>query len=150
MRTADLIGGVMVLLLGLAICFFSWTDLPYTAEYSPGPGFLPLWLGLLILICGLLLVAKILRQPAGPSEPFFKPRTLVGGRMLGLIVGTFLLLPVLGFSVGLGGFTLASMRLIGKHTWTLCGVTAVVTAIGIHYVFGTWLEIPLLTGIVGW
>jgi len=44
MRFADLLGGVVVLLFGLSVVFFS-SQLPYTSEYGPGPGLLPLWLG---------------------------------------------------------------------------------------------------------
>jgi hypothetical protein len=62
----------------------------------------------------------------------------------------FLLFPLLGFSVVLGLFVGASMRIMGKHRWIPCGLTAVVTAIAIHYIFGHWLSIPLPTGIVGW
>jgi putative tricarboxylic transport membrane protein len=148
-RFADLVGGAIVVLLGLSIVLFS-LQLPYTAEYSPGPGFLPLWLGVVIAVAGIVLLAQILRRRPGDSAPLFKPRAALGGKMLMLIVGTFLLLPLLGFAAGLGLFSAASMRWIGWHGWLLCGMTALATAIGIHYVLGTWLEIPLLTGIVGW
>lgn len=30
------------------------------------------------------------------------------------------------------------------------GLAAVVTAVGIHFLFGHWLDIPLPTGWVGW
>ena len=52
MWLADLIGGVVVLLLGFAVVFFS-RQLPYMSEYGPGPGFFPLWLGLGIIGCGI-------------------------------------------------------------------------------------------------
>ena len=70
--------------------------------------------------------------------------------MLVMIVVAFLLLPLLGFSVGLALFTAASMRIIGKHGILMCALTFVGAAIGIHFIFGEWLSIPLPTGIVGW
>jgi hypothetical protein len=42
------------------------------------------------------------------------------------------------------------MRLLGKHGWVSCGLTAVGIGIGIRYVFGHWLNIPLPAGVVGW
>jgi len=147
MWLADLVAGFLVLGLGLGIVFFS-SQLQYMAEYGPGPGFLPFWLGAGIAACSLGILYQVLRKRR--AGPFFQPRTRLGMQMLALILAAFALLPVLGFSVGLATFSAASMRLIGKHGLPLCAVTAVLTAIGIHYVFGYWLSIPLTTGLVGW
>ena len=145
---ADLIGGVAVLLFGLAIVFFS-AQLPYSSDFGPGPGFLPFWLGIGITGCAVLVLMKILRQ-RNRTEVFFKPLTRLGVQMLVMIVIAFLLLPLLGFSVGLALFTATAMRVIGRHPVLMCGLTAIGTAIGIHFVFSEWLSIPLPTGIVGW
>jgi hypothetical protein len=148
MWLADLIGGTVVLLFGLGVIGFS-LQMPYMSEFGPGPGFLPLWLGIGMAGCAVLVIVKILKK-RDRSEAFLKPRTRIGLQMLGLIVGGFLLLPLLGFSVGLALFTATAMRLIGKHGMRACALTAVGAAIGIHFVFGQWLDIPLPTGIVGW
>jgi hypothetical protein len=42
------------------------------------------------------------------------------------------------------------MRIIGKHGLLMCALTFVGAAIGIHFIFGEWLSIPLPTGIAGW
>ena len=148
MWLADLIGGVVVLVLGFAVVFFSW-QLPYMSEYGPGPGFLPRWIGFGILGCAIVVIIRVLRKH-DKSGPFFKPLTKVGVKALVLMVIAFLLFPLLGFSVGLGLFVGVSMRVMGKHGLISCGVTAVVTAIAIHYIFAHWLSIPLPTGMVGW
>jgi putative tricarboxylic transport membrane protein len=148
MWLADLIGGLVVLLLGLAVVFFSW-QLPYKSEYGPGPGFLPLWIGFGIIGCAIVVIIKILRKQ-DKTGPFFKARTKMGVSILIQIAITFLLLPLLGFSIALGLFVGVSMRTMGKHRWIPCGLTAFVTVICIHFIFGHWLSIPLPTGIVGW
>jgi putative tricarboxylic transport membrane protein len=148
MRIADLVGGLVVLFLGIAIVFFS-SQLPYRTEYGPGPGFLPLWLGAALIGCAVFVIFNILRKH-GAVEPFLKPRTRQSAMMLILILFSFLLLPWLGFSVGLAFFCGLAMRVMGRHSWFNCGLTAVGIAIGIHFVFGQWLHIPLPTGIVGW
>ena len=62
MRLADLIGGVVVLILGLAVVFFS-SQLPYYSEYGPGPGFLPLWLGVVLIGCAIFVIPnQVLKQ----------------------------------------------------------------------------------------
>ena len=148
MWLADLIGGVVVLLLGVAVVFFSW-QLPYMSEYGPGPGFLPRWIGFGIIGCAIVVIIKILRKQ-DKTGAFFKPRTKMGVSILIQIAIAFLLLPLLGFSIGLGLFIGVSMRTMGKHRWISCGITAVVTAVAIHYIFAHWLSIPLPTGMIGW
>jgi hypothetical protein len=148
MRFADVLGGAIVLLFGLSVVFFSM-QLPYMSEYGPGPGLLPLWLGVGLAGCAIAIMLKALKRPVR-GEAFFKPRTRLGIQMLTMIVAAFLLLPFLGFSVGLALFTAASMRIIGKHGLLACALTFVGAAIGIHFIFGEWLSIPLPTGIAGW
>ncbi len=148
MRLADLIGGVFVLILGFAVVFFS-SQFTYYSEFGPGPGFLPLWVGIIICACGIYIVIDLLRKRGGKEE-FFKPRTRLGLQIFIAIIVTFLLLPFLGFAIGLALFIGVTMRMMGKHRWALCGLTAIVTAIGIHFIFVSWLTIPLPRGWIGW
>lgn len=148
MRLADLIGGAVVLILGLAVILFS-SQMEYYSEFGPGPGFLPLWVGICITGFAIVLIFNILRK-RGKVGAFLKPRTREGFKLLTIIIATFFLLPYLGFSIGFGLFAGITMRLMGRHRWVICSLTAVGIAIGIRYVFGHWLSIPLPTGIVGW
>jgi putative tricarboxylic transport membrane protein len=148
MRIADFIGGVVVLILGLAAIYFS-SQLEYYSEFGPGPGFLPLWIGISITGFAIYLISNILKKHE-KTGAFLKPRTGEGFKLLIIIFATFLLLPLLGFSIGFGLFAGITMRVMGRHRWVICGLTAVGIAIGIRYAFGHWLSIPLPKGIVGW
>ena len=148
MRIADLIGGVIVLLLGLAVIYFS-SQLEYYSEYGPGPGFLPLWVGIIIAGCAIYVIIDVLKKHHKIGT-FFRPRTKLGLHVLIIIFITFLLLPLLGFSIGLALFVGITMRIMGKHRWVSCSLTAVVTAICIHLIFVSWLTIPLPQGLIGW
>jgi hypothetical protein len=121
----------------------------YYSEFGPGPGFLPLWVGICITGCAVVLMFNLLRKH-GKSGAFLKLRTREGFKLLIIIIATFFLLPFLGFSIGFGLFAGITMRIMGRHHWVPCGLTAVVIAIGIRLVFSHWLMIPLPTGIVGW
>lgn len=44
--------------VGIVVLIQSW-DLKYMAEYGPGPGFLPLWLGFSFILIGFLVFAQI-------------------------------------------------------------------------------------------
>lgn len=145
---ARVLGGVAVLVLGVAVVVFA-RQLPYHSQYGPGPGFLPTWIGYVLTACAIVVTAQELRA-ADTGESFFQPRTRMAVTVLLMIAVTFLLLPVLGFAVGLALFVAATMRVMGRHRWALCGATAVVTAATIHVLFRRWLDIPLPTGLIGW
>jgi putative tricarboxylic transport membrane protein len=146
---ANIIGGVAFFLLGVATTILAWLDLPYTADFSPGPGFLPLWLGIGLTICSVPVMVAELRNK-DKSGKLFRPETVKCVKVLLLIIAVFLLLPVFGFSAGLALITAGGMRLMGKHSWASCTVTVIVTAVCIHYLFGQWLSIPLPQGMIGW
>jgi putative tricarboxylic transport membrane protein len=146
---ANIIAGVVVFLLGVATTVVAWLTLPYTGDFGPGPGFVPLWLGITLMACSVPVIITDLRTKER-SERLFRPETAKCLRVLILVVAVFLSLPVLGFSAGLALITAGGMRLMGKHSWLSCGITVVVTAVCIHYLFGQWLGIPLPEGMLGW
>ena len=146
---ANILAGVAVLLLGIATTVVAWTTLPYRGDFGPGPGFLPLWLGIALTLCSLPVIVSDLRNK-DRSEKLFQPETLKCLKVLILIVTVFLVLPVLGFSAGLALITAGGMRIMGRRSWVSCAVTVIGTAVGIHYLFGQWLSIPLPKGMIGW
>lgn len=146
---ANIIASMAFFLLGVATIILAWLDLPYTADFSPGPGFLPLWLGIGLTIFSLPVIIAELRS-RDKSEKLFRPETVKCVKVLTLIVAVFLLLPVFGFSAGLALITAGGMRLMGKHSWGSCAVIVIATAVCIHYLFGQWLSIPLPKGMIGW
>lgn len=146
---ANIIAGAAFFLLGVAAIIFAWLDLPYTADFSPGPGFLPLWLGIGLTFSAIPVIVIELRNKHRSGD-FFRPETVKCVKVLILIVAVFLLLPVFGFSAGLALITAGGMRLMGKHSWGSCVVIVIVTAVAIHYLFGQWLSIPLPQGMIGW
>ncbi len=146
---ANVIAGVAVLLLGVATTALAWLTLPYTGEFGPGPGFVPLWLGVTLAVFSIPVILTDLRRRER-SERLFRPETAQCLKVLILIVTVFLILPVLGFSMGLALITGAGMRIMGRHGWLSCLLTVIGTAISIHYLFGQWLSIPLPRGLLGW
>lgn len=146
---ANIIGGVVVFLLGIATTVAAWLTLPYTGEFGPGPGFVPFWLGLTLTVCAVPVIITDLRRTER-SGKLFRPETWQCLKVLILIVAVFLLLPILGFSAGLALITGGGMRLMGKHSWVTCAATVIATAVCIHYLFGQWLTIPLPKGLIGW
>ena len=149
MWQANVIAGVAVFLLGITTTILAWLTLPYTGEFGPGPGFVPLWLGITLTVCALPVIIADLRNK-DRSEKLFRPETAKCLKVLILIVTVLLVLPLLGFSAGLALITAGGMRLMGKHRWLSSVMTAIATAVCIHYLFGEWLSIPLPKGMLGW
>ena len=148
MVIANLISGVVVLLLGAFITFFA-RQLPYEAEYGPGPGFLPFWIGLALIGCSILIIVKAIRKHGSRTGRFFQAKTGQVVFVLGSLIVTFLLLPVLGLSVGLALFTGFTMRTAGRHGWILCFLVALATTVAVRFIFGHLLDIPLPKGYIG-
>jgi len=94
---ANIIAGVAIFFLGIGTSVLAWR-LPYTMESSPGPGFLPLWLGIIMAICSAFVIAQDLKNKESyKSAKLFVPETVKCIQVLALIVAVFLVLPILGF-----------------------------------------------------
>ena len=146
---ARILGSVAVFLLGAATTIAAWTTLPYSGEFGPGPGLVPLWVGLALMAFSVPVIVTDLRN-SNRAEKFFQGETVTCVKVLILIVIVFLAVPITGFSAGLALITAGGMRIIGKRSWTSCVVTVIGTAVAIHYLFGQWLTIPIPQGLLGW
>ena len=79
MRVSETIAALCITLLGITTIALA-RQLPYEAEYGPGPGFLPFWLGVTFVVLSVFLLrgALNLRVGAPPAvaketaaRPFF-------------------------------------------------------------------------------
>jgi putative tricarboxylic transport membrane protein len=147
-RIVDLIGGIGVLGLGAAITFFAGR-LPYTAEYGLGPGFMPLWIGTVLMGCALITIIQSLRQAGGPQKKFVTPRTRKVGFVFVTLIVTFVAVRFLGLAVSLGLFTGFTMKTVGQHGWALSALVTLATAAAVYVIFGYLLDIPLPKGFFG-
>ena len=117
--------------------------LPYMGDYAPGSGFLPLWLGVCLLVLSTIHVVSCVRSPAADT-PAGHWRKVVAVT-LGLVVCVAVIEP-LGFVVAVGAYLLFLLRGVEKEPWrTSLGVT--VGAIAVLFgLFRVWLHVPLPKG----
>lgn len=148
MGAANLLGGVVILVVGLLITFLA-SQLSYGSEYGPGPGLLPFWIGVVLSACAILIIIQAVRQYRFQEGKFIQPKTQQVLFILITLIVTFLLIPLLGLSLGLALFTGFTMRQTGRHSWLLCGLMALATAAAVRIIFGYMLDIPLPKGLVG-
>lgn len=148
MYFARVLGALFVTGLGIAVIVLAW-QLPYHSDFGPGPGFLPTWIGYVLVIFGSIVTIQEVRAPR-TGEAFFRERTVIAVNVLVALALAFVVVPLLGFAITFGLFMLVTMRLLGTHRWWACGSAGFVTALSVHQVFGGWLGIPLPGGFIGW
>ncbi len=148
MGLAQLLGGIVVLVAGLAITFAA-SQLPYMSEFGPGPGLLPLWIGIVLSACAVGLIVKAAKGYGEQTGAFFQARTKQVVFIFATLVATILLIRVLGLSIALALFSGFTARMTGPHGMVLCVSMAVVTAVAVKLIFGHMLDIPIPKGIVG-
>ena len=117
--------------------------LPYMGQYAPGSGFLPLWLGVCLLVLSTVHVVSCLRTP--PAAVAAGHWRKVVAVMLGLVICVAVIEPV-GFVVAVGAYLLYLLRGVEREPWrTSVSVTIVVIAV-LFALFRLWLKVPLPKG----
>ena len=143
---SDLISGACLAAFGVYIAVAS-SRLSYVSEHGPGPGFMPLWLGIGLIVLALSLIAIDLARP----EP---KRTIKSGtwpvmRTLGgwlAVMGSIILLPRLGFSLSLALLTIFLVVVLDRRSfWTALSV-AFGLALSFYVVFVLALGLSLPSG----
>ena len=139
------------MLLAFAVAFaVGARQYPYTTPAGPGSGFLPLWLGLTMMILAVMLIVSATRQTA-PGPPWLPGgRALV--RLVVVVVATSVfvaLIPVLGMTLGTTLFLIGLLRFLERHSWTATLGVALGTAFANWLVFIYWLGVPFPVGVLG-
>lgn len=142
------------ILLGLTISIWSAT-FPFGASEAPGPGFLPLTLGLILILLGSILFVQRITQkgiissrasvPLIPVGAAFKRVTFTLG---GMLLSTALL-EYLGFILTVFFLILFLMRAIQPHKWRIALFYAVISALSSYVIFKVLLKTSLPRGLLG-
>jgi putative tricarboxylic transport membrane protein len=123
----------------------------YGSDFGPGPGFFSFWLGILLMFLSLVQIVGTYRRPAEPLPNDFIPGRAGIKRMLsilGALAASLLLMKTLGFSLTMLGFSIFLFRTLGRQSWWLTGILAVVGSFGMSYLFGL-LQVMLPKGFLG-
>ena len=141
----------------LAFCLFAlWQSLllSLTDRLGPGQGGFPFWLPVIGAPLAIGLLIQISR--ASPNVTNDDERILPhgpGGRRWAAIV---LLLAAVTIAMEFVGFRLAMLVFnavlviaLGERRWWLIALFSVLGSFGVYYVFTTWLDVLLPTGLLG-
>lgn len=143
----DLVAGIFVGGFGIFVIYEA-SSLPYYSEFGPGPGLLPLWLGIATLLLALFLVLNSILRSA--SERGDESQSWVGpGRAMSAwfgLMGSIVLLPRLGFSLSLGLLTFFLVLVLDRRSPWIALNVAVALSLGFHLIFPLALGVSLPTG----
>lgn len=125
----------------------------YTDRLGPGPGFFPVWMGVVTGVLSLaLLVQTAVGHPAARSSAPLLPDRPGALRILAILaalVGSVALLDPLGFRISLFLFLFFLPLALGARSRWLTLVFAVAGSFGVFHVFYYWLKVPLPVGVLG-
>ena len=137
---------VVVLLIALGY-LYEGRRLDLWREAIPGPGFMPLLLGIaLAAISILLFVQEFRRSPSSSGPEFFlrMPAWITAG-----MIAYILLLPILGYGLCNFLLMLLCLRLYEPHGWKADLFGSAGTSIALYLVFVWLLRIDLPLGFLG-
>lgn len=149
MKNRDLISGIFWMGFG---AFFAIGGLQQglVRQGIPGPGSLPLIVGLISIGLSLVVVVQALGKESASSKKFFPEKSSLRKLILALvsIVGYGFLLKSLGFMVTTFLFLLFVLALIGREKWVTALSFSLLTAV-LSYLLFTALQVELPRGIWG-
>lgn len=147
----DLISGFFWLGIGILLSAWAWTYQIGTLT-QPGPGFLPLALGGLIVFFSAVLIGSALKlrdKAAGEPGRLFAGRwkKVLGTIFVLLMAG--LLFEKVGYLLTFFFLSLLLMIIAGLRSWKQILLVAFFTALGVYLCFVLLLKQPLPAGLLG-
>jgi putative tricarboxylic transport membrane protein len=144
----ELLAGIILTGFG-SFVIYEARNLPYHSEFGPGPGFFPLWIGIGIVACSLVMLYSYFFRTDSNSEETAKPSRVEITRAISAwlaFVAAIVLLPLVGFGLSLGLLTAFLILVLDRRSsWVALGV-AVGLALGFHLVFPVALDVSLPAG----
>lgn len=143
-------------IIGILLAFFSlWIiyesrKLVYTVRYSPGAGFLPFWLGVVLFIQSVFIfLGDIFATQNYQSNAL--PGKLSLGRVIsviGILFVCILLLKHLGFILSISISMSLLLAFCEKYRYIKAVSISIITTMILYGIFKIWLGVALPTGIL--
>ena len=150
LRRAHQIAGVVLLAVGL---FVIWQalSLRYYTSIGPGPGFFSFWLGVMLSLLSVAMIAIATwktREPL-PQPMFTDVRGYLGiAAVIGALLCAGLLMRPLGYPLTMLMIMFVMLR-VGGGNWLVTILGSLIGSFGIYFMFTNWLRVPLPSGILG-
>ena len=152
MKKTDQWSGLVLLILAGFICCGSIL-LPYGNIHNPGPGFFPLWLGIILgaLSIGLLLQSARRKEGARVLGDILAERVR-WQKVLWVLIALVLygcLMNIFGFLIVTLFLMAFLLRFIEPQPWKSVIGWTLVGSLGCYLVFEVWMKLRLPKGFLG-
>jgi hypothetical protein len=152
MKKTDQWSGLVLLVLAGFICCGSIL-LPYGNIHNPGPGFFPLWLGIILgaLSIGLLLQSARRKEGARVLGDIL-PEKVRWQKVLWVLIALVLygcLMNIFGFLIVTFFLMAFLLRFIEPQPWKSVIGSTLVGSLGCYLVFEVWMKLRLPKGFLG-
>jgi hypothetical protein len=153
MKHRDIVSASFWLVIGLGLSIWSLTSYEIGRLTQPGPGYLPLVLGIILILLSLIVLLGQMKKAPG-TRPVVVAAPRPGGWKK--VLYTVLLLMVAAFFFERVGYLLTFFFMIlllmkgaEWQSWKRILLTAFLTTLGVYIVFVLLLEQPLPRGFLG-
>lgn len=135
---------LMVLLAAFAASLtIGATDLKYSDEYSFGPGFVPLSIGVLLLACCALQGLRVWKRESAGDGAAEKPDLAGLALAVAIIVAGIAAMSFGSVLAPIAAIVLLLSWLVSKHTLAMSAMVSVTTTAAIYVIFSIWLGLPV-------
>jgi len=152
MRKADRIFGVIG--LGLSLwCYLESRQFNYLTDFTPGPGFMPFWVGVILAILSCYLLYDTFRRKPGKEDetsilPARHALYRVGFIFL-MLFGVLMIMPLLGFPITICLFVAAILLSLERYSIPKSIGYGVAYAAVTWLIFQYFLKMDLPKGFLG-
>ncbi len=151
MKRAELIAAALFFALGVHVIQQS-LQLEIWAKFGPGPGFMPLLVGIFWIVVSSLHAANILihsKLYQGP-DPFPRGATAVRVLLLfAILVASVLLIPIVGFMTSMALLVAVCLKFMERYSWRKTVLASFVIVGACYLIFVVGIGAMLPTGPLG-
>ncbi len=149
MRKAEVLTALGFIAFSLAVIVQALQVGAGWAEGQPQSGFFPFWLGLLVSLCGLIVLGQHAFAAKDSVAAFFHDRTAFMSIVKVSVTGTAMLIftYLIGFYAAAIVYIFVYTRFVGKHKWPAVILMTVLIPYGSFFLFERALSILLPRGI---
>jgi MFS family permease len=146
-RAVEIGVAIAILLFGLVVVFDSYRIGAKWGDDGPQPGYFPFYIGLLICISSITILARGARNAALAEESFVSRGELK--KILTVLVPTVVyvsFISYLGLYVASTLYIAYFMWQIGKYSWITTIPVSVGVSVAFFLIFETWFQVALPKG----
>ncbi len=141
-----------ILILVSRVYVIEANKLPMSDGLSPGPGFIPFWIGLfMVLLSAFLLLKAIINKSTNVQTIFLKKgKGLRDIAYIAISLFAYLgCIHLFGFRISTFLFLAFLFKCVGRYGYPVsCGISFLATLI-LYGIFEYWLEMPFPAGWIG-